>query len=289
MLVALGSTVLLSACGDGNNNTSEISNPEINAVDSSEIKTVNNPEVKTVENLEYTLSAKDYNDEGKVEDYKFTGIYTGEVVNNIPNGQGKFTVQNSQEETWTYTGAFKNGTFDGLGSVTRDSDAATLQNGTYTNGLFTPTDTEFYSLAQSAFQKSSELVPKAVTFISNHKNLFPCTTKQDEASALEFVDNTITYEKISKNIAQFGDRFCSIDNLVVQQIFETKAYGHNLTWILAHDNQHNYSIYYDGSLEIYEGDSINVVGLPINYSSFENVGGGHTLVAVLAGSIIDKA
>lgn len=289
MLVALGSTVLLSACGDGNNNTSDISNPEINAVNSSEIKTVNNPEVKTVENLEYTLSGKKYNNSGKPENYERTGVYSGEVIDGIPNGHGEFKTQNPQGITWVYKGEFKDGTFNGSGSATWESDDYVNENGTYTDGLFTPTDVEFYSTVQNIYQNSGDVIPAAATFIAEYPNLFPCASKEDKVLTSELTDNTITYEKLIKNITQFGDKLFSAKGLTVQQIFETNAYGRNLTWILAFDQDlHFFVIYYDGSIDIYQGDQINIIALPINYSSFDNTGGGATLFVALAGSVIEK-
>lgn len=48
-----------------------------------------------------------------------TGIYSGEIDDNgIPNGQGKFTSENSDGETWTYEGDWVAGHWEGNGTAT---------------------------------------------------------------------------------------------------------------------------------------------------------------------------
>lgn len=38
-----------------------------------------------------------------------TGVYSGDMKDGIPDGQGKFTSKNDEGESWTYTGTFKAG------------------------------------------------------------------------------------------------------------------------------------------------------------------------------------
>ncbi len=46
------------------------------------------------------------------------GFYTGDMVDGVPNGQGKFVSKNAEGKQWTYEGEFKNGHFDGRGKTT---------------------------------------------------------------------------------------------------------------------------------------------------------------------------
>lgn len=45
-----------------------------------------------------------------------TGIYTGHIIDNIPDGIGKFVSKNEAGEEWTYIGEWKNGHFNGYGT-----------------------------------------------------------------------------------------------------------------------------------------------------------------------------
>ena len=62
------------------------------------------------------------------------GTYTGEVnKDGKPEGKGVFKSQNSKGDKWTYEGAFKNGTFEGKGSLTF-ADGRSKREGDYRNG-----------------------------------------------------------------------------------------------------------------------------------------------------------
>ena len=65
-----------------------------------------------------------------------TGTYTGDMVDGVPNGQGKFTTENDAGESWTYEGEFKNGHFEGEGKTTWDSGQ--VEVGTYKNDVLVP-------------------------------------------------------------------------------------------------------------------------------------------------------
>lgn len=65
-----------------------------------------------------------------------TGKYSGDLVDGVPHGQGKFTTTNEEGETWTYEGEFKNGHFDGEGKTTWKSGQVEI--GTYENDVIVP-------------------------------------------------------------------------------------------------------------------------------------------------------
>lgn len=65
-----------------------------------------------------------------------TGMYTGDMVDGVPNGYGKFTTENDADESWTYEGEFKDGHFEGEGKITWDSGQVEI--GTYKNDVIVP-------------------------------------------------------------------------------------------------------------------------------------------------------
>lgn len=65
-----------------------------------------------------------------------TGKYTGDLVDGIPNGHGKFTTTNDEGEKWTYEGEFKNGHFEGEGKTTWKSGQ--IEIGKYKNDVVVP-------------------------------------------------------------------------------------------------------------------------------------------------------
>lgn len=65
-----------------------------------------------------------------------TGTYTGDMIDGIPNGEGKFTSKNENGQEWTYEGTFKNGHFEGEGMTTWGKDQKEI--GTYKDDVIVP-------------------------------------------------------------------------------------------------------------------------------------------------------
>lgn len=61
------------------------------------------------------------------------GKYTGEVVNDIPNGNGTFNTKNDKGDPWFYEGSFKNGHFDGQGKCVWTGTNNRREEGIYSN------------------------------------------------------------------------------------------------------------------------------------------------------------
>ena len=139
----------------------------------------------------------------------------------------------------------------------------------------------------------NEVVPftvtdKAQAFLTAHPDLFPAS---GESAADGYIDYSLDTKHVNKNPDSCGDRFMYLDDVYVSQIFETDlTSGLTLTELNVADiNLDQYYVLYIGKLGgVFEGNEVSVVGLPLNTSSFENTGGGTTLVIVLAGSYIQK-
>lgn len=248
--------------------------------------------VKEVENQEYVLTAQSYNNDenNTTSSYEINGIYSGETIKKIPNGQGTFEGDINQDgTTWKYVGEFKDGTFNGQGKMF-DSEGEETNIGTYTDGLFTPTDIERYTNYQKiSLDGNCDIINKSKKFIQEYGNLFPCTDENLKYEAVELSDDSINYKQLIKNIDQYGDKLFTENNLIVYQIFENKYWGKTFTWILAGDIEGNaYAIIYNGSLDIYENDKIQIRALPLTSSYFDNVAGGQTNVVSVLASIVNK-
>jgi len=64
---------------------------------------------------------------------KRAGIYTGQISNGIPNGEGAFTTQSNEGVSWTYRGEWIDGHFSGNGGTFwEDGD---IQVGAYSNDI----------------------------------------------------------------------------------------------------------------------------------------------------------
>lgn len=135
-----------------------------------------------------------------------------------------------------------------------------------------------------------ELNDKAADFLTEYDELFPCENLEDIDT--ELIDDSITKRQIQKNDSKFGDKLFVLPSVYVLQILEEEIYeGDYITEVNVIDEEGDqyYIIYYGELTDVYEDDTVSVVGLPLGNSSFENTDGGQTLVIVIAGSYIELA
>lgn len=143
---------------------------------------------------------------------------------------------------------------------------------------------EFYKELQKYSSVEFKLNRSTTDFLENHADLFPVDNPLVISGDL--IDYSIAHENISKSPDKYGDKLMYADSLTVVQIREYEYPRGRYTSINARDNNYKiYTIYYKGELpNIFDGSIINVYGLPLGYSSYENTGGGTTLTVVLAAS-----
>jgi hypothetical protein len=158
-----------------------------------------------------------------------------------------------------------------------------------TNATAKANDTSAYDFYKK-IEKSSfidfEINYAAANFLKTHADLFPTDNPSNITDDL--MDYTIRYENISKAPDKYGNKLIYVDSLKVVQIKEQPFDGRRITWLNVSDSNNNYyTIFYRGELpDIMEDSTINVFGLPLAYSSYDNTRGGSTLTLVLAGSYI---
>lgn len=229
------------------------------------------------------------------DQYQYTegiiGTYEGDVLEGIPNGNGVFTYQNSDNVGFTYTGEWKNGLFNGKGFFdSYNENVLADYRGTFTNGKYTPTRSEFIMHLSSFEMCPYEVSDISVEFIDMHEDFFPA---EDLSIIEEYVDEDIKYNMITKFPHKYGDKFIRLEGYTVNTIRELEfpALDDNLTLIIAYTGfvKDNVYIYYIGSLEdIYRDDKITIYGLPIDAGGYVNAIGGKTNCIVLYGSYIQK-
>lgn len=258
--------------------------------------TPSEPVAEQVEDADLTLQLTFWNDEKteQQEPVERQGKYTGTLIDGKPSGQGKFVTQNSAGEEWYYEGEFTDGTMTGQGGCYWESSDY-QEVGTYENGLFVPSKAEFFDnmirwYSSSMFNKTLELDDTTVEFLQEHENIFPAETEEDKTEAMNLVDSTIEYKHLSKSTNNYLDKLVYFKTQDLIQTEEFTMWGHTVTRMLTADqNYSNYHyIFYDGSIEVFDGDNITFVSLPVGNASFDNIGGGSTNVIVSIASVIIK-
>lgn len=127
----------------------------------------------------------------------------------------------------------------------------------------------------------------AKDFIKEHEEFFPA--ENDDYK--QYLNENIQYKHLTKNIQNVGDELIYTFGNVLQ-ISEINVKGENVAIIHLEDLQvdfmknekkpgnHYYFIYFGVLPSVYEGDTIQVVGLPYEGASFDNSSGGITDIIV---------
>lgn len=219
-----------------------------------------------------------------------TGLYSGDVINGIPIGEGSFTATNDEGNTYTYTGEWDNGIFNGQGKREfKDIKEYPIENGNFTNGDFTPDKLDYIKYLGSSEELEYVVNDKAESFIKDHDDLFPV---EDNSILTEYVDTELTYEKYMKAPYEYGDKLMKITGYKVEQIWEypDAGYEHVSEMILSKDYGNKiFRVFYLASTpDTYEGSTVTVYGLPVASSSYANTSNGFVNCCVLFASDVAK-
>lgn len=244
---------------------------------------------KTVEDQSISITWDSWDGSAKeISTITRDGTYTGEIANGIPNGQGVFSTVNSAGVTWSYTGGFLDGKFHGYGKTVWE-ETGEIEEGTYINGLFTPNTYELFNTLSTRMFVPYRISEKNALFIQENLNIFPVSTDEAKEKVSTFINKDISYPMMTKNLEGLEGQLHQCDMALATQVFQESLYGHAVTSIIARDETQNYYvILYDGELpDLYDNTFISFVGLPVSYSSYNNVSGGVTTVIVLIGSSVN--
>lgn len=255
------------------------------------------PTVEDVENVEMTLSLTFWNDDSTTKNdtpTERTGTYSGEVIKGIPNGVGKFETTNSNGDVWYYEGEFKDGSFNGEGICTWPDNGYT-EAGHYEDGLFVPTKTQFFdnmilTYSRNMFKSAVKLSDTTKTMIASNENIFPAITEEAKDQARKLMDPSIEYKHLTKSVGSYLDKLIYFKNQTVLQVEEFNYWGHTITRMFTQsaDYSDSHYLFYDGSIDVFDGDVITFVSLPVSSTSFDNIGGGVTNTIVSVASIVIK-
>ena len=215
--LALSCALLLALAGCGTNN------------ETSSGQSDSSPQVQTVTDMTYSITERYYTETGEVETLEVEGLYTGQVVDEIPNGEGTFVSESSDGDIWTYTGQFENGLYNGQGKMTLSAESddqdenLDFEVGTFIDGLFTPTTYELFNTISSFATADYSISDENRDFMELNSDLFPAVTAEAQSKLSNFVDSSITYPMMTKTLDGLGGKFYHCPNAYVIQIFQTKC------------------------------------------------------------------
>lgn len=135
-------------------------------------------------------------------------------------------------------------------------------------------------------QLSYTISPKAKDFLNDHPELSPA---DDIDTVKKYLDTSIEHKKVAKNPNKYGNKIMKTPECYVIKADESGEGDSTMTEIQMADNDLNYYYaVYIGSLDIYKDDTVEVYGVPVAMTSFQNVNGGTTISLVMSASYVHK-
>ena len=197
------------------------------------------------------------------------GTYDGDVLDGEPDGEGVFSGAETDGTSYTYTGSWKNGLFNGQGTRKYDDERYAIFSGNYSQGEFDPTNTEWFAYNGTVKNDAEYTISDAnKKFISDHDDLW----QNMNISAVNAMSpQPFNYLDYAKNQDSISATLVSSTNLNVVQIQESS--DPVFVRIIAADS--NYEHYYNFFArytvpDLVEGDVMNAYFLPLGYSTFVN-------------------
>lgn len=222
---------------------------------------------ETVENLEIPLS---------LHFGEKVGLYSGDLLNGLPHGMGKFTVTNPEGDPWFYEGEFREGHFYGMGKITWES--GNVQEGEFMNDYIRIQPYQMYQ--NIASDKDFYFVENANQFLQTNEALFPT---YDREALTEFTDEDLTYKIVSKEPNAYGNKLMKLEDLYVglievSYLDESNPNTKYTRLNLIDKDWKCYRMFYLGEMtEVEVDEKLSVVyALPLSTGGFNNASGGYT-------------
>lgn len=215
------------------------------------------------------------------------GNYSGETIDGVAKGEGTFSSKNSEGISYTYTGMWENGLFEGAGRCVFDDDDAWIQEGNYSAGEYKPSVADFYVSLGSPKNYRYRISDKEYEFIEAHESYFSGGIQEVDE---EFIDKSFKYEEFSKNPSAFELSIVKVAKLSVAQVYEFDDCDYHCTFIFALDSKYRaYYINMIGSApSIVEGSRIQIIAMPVDYFAYQNVYGNSAYAIACIGMAVLK-
>lgn len=206
-----------------------------------------------------------------------TGAYNGVVIDGVANGEGSFSAKNDEGISFTYTGQWKDGLYNGQGKVVYDSKDKFKLDGNFENGEFKPSPAELIKMIGTlpsicAYTVSDEVFKH----ISENENVF---VNHDTSGIEDLMKPDFSLEQFKKEHKVENPYYIKLNDLMVVNVTQgsgDEMYGYDFTEMLCQDSSiRPYRLYYLGhSDKLVEDNYFNAVVLPLDYSTYETVDGG---------------
>ena len=228
----------------------------------------------------YIVHFPEYNDDPAIDR---TGVYSGDVIDGIANGEGTFEATTDDNVKYKYEGDWKDGLFEGNGKQTYEDEDYPIKEGNYSKGSFAPTVSETIK-AWGTYKNLSpySLSEDDINFIDKNEKAF---LKHDKKTISSNILKSFSETKFKKSRKAEKPGFVKIGNLHVYQVMEDNYWGRDVTEIMCDKDDTSYMLYYFGkSDKLMDDNTVSLTLMPHGYATYEDVNG--TTPWAISGTIV---
>ena len=144
----------------------------------------------------------------------------------------------------------------------------------------------FQSLGQN-MDSNFAITENAINFLNKHDDLFPIAEGSENTTS-QFVDSSITYAHLNKNISKYGNNLINISSYVVD-IKEAPDGSATYVHIIDYEGN-NYILFYLGVLDnVFDEIDVSACVLPLSLVTFENISAQYTEAVVCAACFVNPS
>lgn len=144
----------------------------------------------------------------------------------------------------------------------------------------------FQSLGQN-MDPNFVITQNAINFLNEHDDLFPIAEGSENTTS-QFVDSSITYAHLNKNIFKYGNNLINIYGYVVD-IEEAPDGSATYVHIIDYEGN-NYILFYLGVLDnVFDEIDVSACVLPLSLVTFENISAQYTEAVVCAACFVNPS
>ncbi|MDO4557018.1 MAG: hypothetical protein Q4B70_18055 [Lachnospiraceae bacterium] len=231
---------------------------------------------QTVEDTKMTL---DLNGIGERE-----GVYTGEVKEELPNGEGKFITENEEGVEWYYEGSWVNGQMEGTGCQVWD-ELGQKHEGNYKDshyegkGKWYENDVLIYegNFVNDLYDGKGKLLNANGDTVYEGKFKAGVPTNQD---AVRNSAKSVSFDDLARDeMAYYGD-IVSVSGEIIQVLEGEDGYAE---YRLALNDDWSDVVFLsyqrpEGEVRIIEGDVITIYGISTGLYTYESTSGADITV-----------
>ena len=212
------------------------------------------------------------------------GTYDGELELGEASGDGVFSAVNADKVSYTYSGGFESGLFEGEGKLVYDNDSYFVQKGNFHEGEFDPDNRDLITALGTGSSLPYKIDKEQGTFVEEHAELFPAAY---EDGCGDYVKKA--GDDLYKDVTAYKENLIKVTDRKVGQVFKQNIWGHDMTVILTWDkdvDKVHYIFYPEAVEDLKAGDAISYYALPLANSNYEMEDGGRQDCLVMFGSFL---